>query len=179
MRPSLPPIAGRGAHRRSSRACTTRWSARSWNLRRIQDLPPGVATMSIRSTYALDTETSQTIKRLAREWQVSQAEVIRPLGTPGGSATQSRRAVAGRRDRPLSLSTVAKNPGRNAASCTCVAFAAPSGRCPPGTFAAIMIHFDTNALIALPLWARAGHPAVTRIVEGEPCAVCAVVCMIF
>ncbi|NCT66724.1 MAG: type II toxin-antitoxin system VapC family toxin [Rhodanobacteraceae bacterium] len=38
-----------------------------------------------------------------------------------------------------------------------------------------MIHFDTNALIALPLWARSGHPALTRIVEGEPCAVCAVV----
>ncbi|MBN8726449.1 MAG: hypothetical protein J0H15_01930 [Xanthomonadales bacterium] len=33
--------------------------------------------MSHRSTYALDAETAQTIKRLAREWQVSQAEVIR------------------------------------------------------------------------------------------------------
>ncbi|NCT66723.1 MAG: hypothetical protein GXC76_03655 [Rhodanobacteraceae bacterium] len=36
-----------------------------------------MGTMSHRSTYALDMETSQTIKRLAREWQVSQAEVIR------------------------------------------------------------------------------------------------------
>lgn len=36
-----------------------------------------MATMSVRSTYALDTETSQIIKRLARTWGVSQAEVIR------------------------------------------------------------------------------------------------------
>lgn len=36
-----------------------------------------MATMSIRSTYALDAETAQRIKRLARAWGVSQAEVIR------------------------------------------------------------------------------------------------------
>lgn len=38
-----------------------------------------------------------------------------------------------------------------------------------------MIHFDTNALIALPLWAREGHAAVQRVLDGEPAAVCAVV----
>lgn len=38
-----------------------------------------------------------------------------------------------------------------------------------------MIHFDTNALIALPLWAREGHPAVQRVADGEPAAVSAVV----
>lgn len=36
-----------------------------------------MARMSIRSTYALDVETSNKIKRLASIWGVSQAEVIR------------------------------------------------------------------------------------------------------
>ncbi|MBN8726448.1 MAG: PIN domain-containing protein [Xanthomonadales bacterium] len=38
-----------------------------------------------------------------------------------------------------------------------------------------MIHFDSNALIALPLWARAQHPLVGRIADGEPCAASVVV----
>ena len=38
-----------------------------------------------------------------------------------------------------------------------------------------MIHFDTNALVALPLWAREGHPAVARVLAGEAAAVSAVV----
>jgi predicted nucleic acid-binding protein len=38
-----------------------------------------------------------------------------------------------------------------------------------------VIHFDTNALIALPQWARASHPTIRRIVAGEPAAVCSVV----
>ncbi|HET7313785.1 ribbon-helix-helix protein, CopG family [Salinisphaera sp.] len=33
--------------------------------------------MSIRATYALDEQTDQRIKQLARDWHVSQAEVIR------------------------------------------------------------------------------------------------------
>jgi predicted nucleic acid-binding protein len=38
-----------------------------------------------------------------------------------------------------------------------------------------MIHFDTNALIALPLWARENHPAIQQVVNGEPAAACSVV----
>src|SRR5882724_28816 len=38
-----------------------------------------------------------------------------------------------------------------------------------------MIHFDTNALIALPQWPRAKHPAIRRVAAGEPAAVCSVV----
>lgn len=38
-----------------------------------------------------------------------------------------------------------------------------------------MIHFDTNALIALPQWARQGQPAVKRVVRGEAAAACALV----
>lgn len=38
-----------------------------------------------------------------------------------------------------------------------------------------MIHLDTNALIALPLWARQEHPIIARIVAGEACAACTVV----
>lgn len=38
-----------------------------------------------------------------------------------------------------------------------------------------MIHFDTNALIALPQWARDGHAVVERVVAGEAVMVCAVV----
>lgn len=36
-----------------------------------------MARMSIRATYALDVQTDQRIKRLAKAWHVSQAEVIR------------------------------------------------------------------------------------------------------
>lgn len=38
-----------------------------------------------------------------------------------------------------------------------------------------MLHFDTNALIALPHWARAGHAAVARVLQGEAVAVSTVV----
>ena len=38
-----------------------------------------------------------------------------------------------------------------------------------------MLHFDTNALVALPHWAREGHPAVTRVLVKEPLAVSALV----
>lgn len=31
-----------------------------------------------------------------------------------------------------------------------------------------VIHFDTNALVALPLWAHENHPAIRRIAAGEP-----------
>jgi len=35
-----------------------------------------MGTMSVRSTYALDTETAGMIRQLAASWGVSQAEVI-------------------------------------------------------------------------------------------------------
>ena len=38
-----------------------------------------------------------------------------------------------------------------------------------------MIHFDTNALISLPIWAREDHPAIRCVLDGEPAAVCSVV----
>ncbi len=38
-----------------------------------------------------------------------------------------------------------------------------------------MLHFDTNVLIALPHWAREGHPAVARVLAGEAVAVSALV----
>lgn len=38
-----------------------------------------------------------------------------------------------------------------------------------------MIHLDTNALIALPLWAKQEHPVIARIAAGEACAVCSIV----
>lgn len=38
-----------------------------------------------------------------------------------------------------------------------------------------MIHFDTNALIALPVWARQGHLVIARVEQGEPAAVCSLV----
>ena len=33
--------------------------------------------MTVRATYALDSETDHRIRRLAKQWDVSQAEVIR------------------------------------------------------------------------------------------------------
>ncbi|MBS0456036.1 MAG: type II toxin-antitoxin system VapC family toxin [Proteobacteria bacterium] len=38
-----------------------------------------------------------------------------------------------------------------------------------------MIHFDTNALVYLPQWAKEVHPIIERIVAGESAAVCSVV----
>lgn len=38
-----------------------------------------------------------------------------------------------------------------------------------------MIHFDTTALIALPVWARQGHPVIVRLEQGDPAAVCSLV----
>lgn len=37
------------------------------------------------------------------------------------------------------------------------------------------LHFDTNALIALPEWVRLNHPAVQHIQNGGKAAACAVV----
>lgn len=37
------------------------------------------------------------------------------------------------------------------------------------------IHFDTNALIALPLWVRADHPVILRVQNGTPAAASALV----
>ncbi len=37
----------------------------------------GMATMTHRTTFALDDATVTRIRRLAAQWQVSQAEVIR------------------------------------------------------------------------------------------------------
>ncbi len=37
----------------------------------------GMATMTHRTTFALDQETADRLKRLSVEWKVSQAEVVR------------------------------------------------------------------------------------------------------
>ncbi|HZX70846.1 MAG TPA: hypothetical protein VFE77_08500 [Rhodanobacter sp.] len=50
-----------------------------------------MARMSIRATYALDEQTDQRIKHLARTWQVSQAEVIRR--SVQAAAEQSRETL--------------------------------------------------------------------------------------
>lgn len=38
-----------------------------------------------------------------------------------------------------------------------------------------MLHFDTNALMALPHWARDSHPVVRRVLDGEPAAASSIV----
>ncbi|MDT0496880.1 PIN domain-containing protein [Algiphilus sp. W345] len=38
-----------------------------------------------------------------------------------------------------------------------------------------MIHLDTNALIALPLWAQGDHPLIQRVIQGEHTAASAIV----
>lgn len=38
-----------------------------------------------------------------------------------------------------------------------------------------MLHFDTNALIALPHWSRRGSRVIERVLAGEPAAVSAIV----
>lgn len=47
-----------------------------------------MAQMSVRSSYALDPQTSLRIKRLAKAWGVSQAEVIRRSVQQADQATQ-------------------------------------------------------------------------------------------
>ncbi|MGH8540364.1 MAG: hypothetical protein ACRETW_07665 [Stenotrophobium sp.] len=66
-----------------------------------------MAIMSVRSTYALDTETAQSVKRLARTWGVSQAEVIRrsvrqaTSGPAGQDALSPTDVIAHYRAQPL------------------------------------------------------------------------------
>ncbi len=36
-----------------------------------------------------------------------------------------------------------------------------------------LIHLDTNALVALPVWAREGHPVIDRIEQGVRAEACA------
>jgi predicted nucleic acid-binding protein len=38
-----------------------------------------------------------------------------------------------------------------------------------------MLHFDTNALIALPQWARQGNRVITRVTAGEIASACTLV----
>lgn len=38
-----------------------------------------------------------------------------------------------------------------------------------------MIHFDTNALIALPHWARERHPVIARVLAGDAAAASSIV----
>jgi predicted nucleic acid-binding protein len=38
-----------------------------------------------------------------------------------------------------------------------------------------MLHLDTNALIALPQWARHGNRVITRVIEGEIASACTLV----
>ena len=40
-------------------------------------MPNGMATMTHRTTFALDDQTASRLKRLATRWKVSQAEVVR------------------------------------------------------------------------------------------------------
>ncbi len=49
-----------------------------------------MASMTIRSTYALDPETVQTLERLARRWNVSKSEALR----------RAIRAAGGRQREP-------------------------------------------------------------------------------
>lgn len=65
-----------------------------------------MAQMSIRSTYALDEQTAQRIKRLARAWGVSQAEVIRrsvqrAAAQEAGGAMSPAEVVAHYTNQPL------------------------------------------------------------------------------
>lgn len=46
--------------------------------------------MPIRATYALDEQTDQNIRRLAKVWQVSQAEVIRRSIKAAADQAESR-----------------------------------------------------------------------------------------
>ena len=39
----------------------------------------------------------------------------------------------------------------------------------------MLLHLDTNALVALPLSARKGHPVIERIAAGEPAGASTVV----
>ncbi len=61
--------------------------------------------MPIRATYALDEQTDQNIRRLAKAWHVSQAEVIRRSVKAAADQAESRmtpaEVVAWYRTHPL------------------------------------------------------------------------------
>lgn len=52
----------------------------------------GMATMTHRTTFALDKTTAIRLKRLAARWQVSQAEVVRRSLADAEKQTEARQA---------------------------------------------------------------------------------------
>ena len=52
----------------------------------------GMATMTHRTTFALDAETIRRLKRLAARWDVSQAEVVRRAIAQAETQPQSHRS---------------------------------------------------------------------------------------
>ncbi len=57
----------------------------------------GMATMTHRTTFALDEKTAQRLKRLSARWQVSQAEVVRR------SLEQAEQAENSAKQNPVEL----------------------------------------------------------------------------
>lgn len=61
----------------------------------------GMATMTHRTTFALDEQTAKRLQRLSRDWKVSQAEVVRRAvaaaetssNTSGESAVEALREL--------------------------------------------------------------------------------------
>lgn len=72
-----------------------------------------MAQMSIRSTYALDEQTAQRIRHLARVWGVSQAEVIRRSVERAAAEQHEAAPIPGRGRRLLSAPAVAAYQGAN------------------------------------------------------------------
>lgn len=52
-------------------------SSASLDLNTSDGMRDGMPTMTHRTTFALDQTTASRLKRLAKRWQVSQAEVVR------------------------------------------------------------------------------------------------------
>ena len=50
----------------------------------------GMATMTHRTTFALDADTKRRLKKLALRWQVSQAEVVRRAVSQAESAPDAQ-----------------------------------------------------------------------------------------
>lgn len=57
----------------------------------------GMSKMTHRTTFALDELTAQRLKRLAKQWQVSQAEVVRR------SVEQAEGAMQNKKPDPIAL----------------------------------------------------------------------------
>jgi predicted nucleic acid-binding protein len=144
-------------------------------IRRHHHCLPNPQMTQPRATFSLDSATMDGIRLLARRWNTSQAGVVRRAVAEAVRELQALPSVqqavqqyrAGEIDRDEQevrvLAAALRLERQQEAAARAASAAGP------------VIHFDTNVLIALPVWARQGHPVIARLEQGVAASVCSLV----